>query len=86
MTRHLDDRSEVSVERSLARRVLRSIYRGLVAYGTMYSGVDPVGPGATEPEPTGKLRGPGPAHPERVRPDTPLTPLERAHLRELRSR
>ncbi|MEU9319698.1 DUF6059 family protein [Streptomyces sp. NPDC048295] len=64
--------------------MLRSIYRSLVAYGSMYTGVDPVDPGATEP--TGKLRGPGPAHPERVRPDTPLTPLERAHLRELRSR
>ncbi|MGW1408204.1 DUF6059 family protein [Streptomyces sp. NPDC002403] len=74
------------MEPSLTRRLLRSIYRSLVAYGTMYTGVDPVGSGGTAPEPTEMLRGPGAAHPERVRPDMPLTPSERAHLRELRSR
>ncbi|MBT2511514.1 hypothetical protein J7I98_38130 [Streptomyces sp. ISL-98] len=74
------------MELPLARRLLRSIYRSLVAYGTMYTGVDPDGSGGTALASARKLRGPGPAHPERVRLDAPLTRLERAHLRELRSR
>jgi hypothetical protein len=74
------------MEMSLVRRLLRSIYRSLVAYGTMHTGVDPDGSGGTAPSSARRLRGPGPAHPERVRLDVPLTPSERAHLRELRSR
>lgn len=69
---------------SLARRILRSIYRVMVAYGTMYTGVDPGGADGTAPASVLEMRGPGPGHPERVRPDVPLTPSERALLRGLR--
>ncbi|WP_411107599.1 DUF6059 family protein [Streptomyces sp. cmx-4-9] len=77
---------------SLARRLLRSLYGSLVAYGTLYTGGEPKGAvgGLPEPPPPPApprgLTGPGPAHPERVRPDIPLTPLERALQRELRVR
>ncbi|WP_420707674.1 DUF6059 family protein, partial [Streptomyces sp. NRRL F-3273] len=43
----------------------------------------PGGGGGTRGAPEGS--GPGAAHPERVRPDVPLTPSERAHARELGS-
>ncbi|GAP46207.1 DUF6059 family protein [Streptomyces azureus] len=72
------------------RRVLREIYRCLVAYGTVHTGLDP---GATagalrdaaSEDPVGPLRGPGPGHPEQVCGDVPLTPLERSLARELES-
>jgi hypothetical protein len=69
---------------SLARRILRSIYRAMVAYGRMYTGVHPGSADGTAPASVLELRGPGPDHPERVRPDVPLTPSERALLRGLR--
>ncbi|MEV5162636.1 DUF6059 family protein [Streptomyces sp. NPDC053728] len=68
----------------LVLRVLRALYRSLVAYGASYAGVEHPeggGRGASGPPVTGS--GPGAAHPERVRPDVPLTPTERAHAREL---
>ncbi|WP_208883217.1 DUF6059 family protein [Streptomyces armeniacus] len=43
----------------------------------------PVAPPAA-PEPPPELRGTGPEHPERVRPEIPLTPVERAIRDELR--
>lgn len=64
------------VEPSLGRRLLRSLFRTLAAYGTLHTG--PL------PAPGSELTGPGPGHPERVCPDVELTPLERALLRELR--
>lgn len=76
---------------SLARRLLRSLYGSLVAYGTLYTGGEPKGPVGSlpgpppPPAPLRGLTGPGPAHPERVRPDIPLTPLERTLQRELRA-
>jgi hypothetical protein len=71
-----DDRRP-DVKLSLPRRLLRSLYRGLMAYGTLYTGVAPA--------PVPRLTGPGSAHPERVCAHVPLTPLERALTRELRS-
>lgn len=78
---------------ALARRLLRAIYRSLVVYGSaFYTGVDPQGAAALAPAaapfpaPVRELRWPGSAHPERVRLDVPLTPLERALLQELGSR
>ncbi|WP_308363584.1 MULTISPECIES: DUF6059 family protein [unclassified Streptomyces] len=77
---------------SLPRRLLRSIYGSLVAYGSLYTGGEPKGAGGVlpgppppPPVPPRVLTGPGAAHPERVRPDVPLTPMERALLRELKS-
>ncbi|MFE4691785.1 DUF6059 family protein [Streptomyces sp. NPDC056749] len=63
----------------LVLRLLRALRRSLTAYGAPYAGVDPEG----EVAPAGS--GPAAAHPERVRPDVPLTPSERAHARELGS-
>ncbi|MCX4696858.1 DUF6059 family protein [Streptomyces sp. NBC_01408] len=77
---------------SLARRLLRSLYGSLVAYGTLYTGGEPRTantPSPAAPPPPAPLRGltgPARSHPERVRPDIPLTPLELALQRELRSR
>ncbi|WP_413251913.1 DUF6059 family protein [[Kitasatospora] papulosa] len=71
--------------RPFALRLLRALRRSLTAYGAPYVGVDPwsTDTGACGPSPEGS--GPGAAHPERVRPDVPLTPSERAHARELGS-
>ncbi|MFJ3703782.1 MULTISPECIES: DUF6059 family protein [Streptomyces] len=66
----------------LALRLLRALCRSLTAYGAPYAGVDPEST-VTGPSPAGS--GPAGAHPERVRPDVPLTPSERAHARELGS-
>ncbi|MFE9059173.1 DUF6059 family protein [Streptomyces mutabilis] len=73
------------------RRVLREIYRCLVAYGTVQTGpipgaTDGAPRGAAPGEPVDPLRGPGPGHPEQVCGDVPLTPLERSLARELESR
>ncbi|MFD6282082.1 DUF6059 family protein [Streptomyces sp. NPDC060209] len=69
---------------SLALRLLRALCRSLVAYGASYAGVeDPEDGGRQAPGPPPAGSGPGAAHPERVRPDVPLTPTERAHAREL---
>jgi Family of unknown function (DUF6059) len=80
---------------SYPRRLLREIYRSLKAYGTLYTGVDPTAAAeraaeetavsAVPPGPVRGLTGPATAHPERVLHDVPLTPLERALQRELRS-
>ncbi|MEU9377011.1 DUF6059 family protein [Streptomyces sp. NPDC048255] len=78
---------------SLARRLLRSLYGSLVAYGTLYTGGEPRAtttptPSPEPPPPAAPLRGltgPARSHPERVRPDIPLTPLELALQRELQS-
>lgn len=65
-----------AVEPSPSRRLLRSLFRALAAYGTLHTGPLP---------PTGsELTGPGPGHPERVCPDVEPTALERALFRELR--
>lgn len=70
---------------SLPRRLLRSLYRSLTVYGTIYTGVYPDGAAGAVPVPVPELMGPGRAHPERVCAHVPLTPLERALMRELRS-
>lgn len=73
------------------RRVLREIYRALMTYGTIHTGVSPedmVGTArqAARLQPLGTLAGPGAGHPERLCADVPLTPVERALARELESR
>ncbi|MER6984192.1 DUF6059 family protein [Streptomyces carpinensis] len=70
---------------SLPRRMLHAlyVYTGLEPYNTM--GPPPAGPYF----PAGSLHdltGPAARHPERIRHDIPLTPLERTLRRELRSR
>ncbi|MFD9098935.1 DUF6059 family protein [Streptomyces collinus] len=55
----------------------RGLWRGLVAFGEAAVGGFPRG-GEHEP-----LTGPLPGHPERLRPDVPLSPLERELAREL---
>ncbi|BBA96361.1 hypothetical protein RVR_1628 [Actinacidiphila reveromycinica] len=68
---------------ALLRRFVGEMCRSLGAYGAMHAlGLwVPGWPPDEEPEP---LDGPPPAHPERLRPDTALTPLERALLRQWR--
>ncbi|CAL9668681.1 DUF6059 family protein [Streptomyces sp. Tu 3180] len=73
------------------RRVLRAIYRCLVAYGTFHTGPEPGGTvgalrDAAPGEPVGPLTGPVPGHPEQVCGDVPLTALERSLARELEAR
>ncbi|MGN9796132.1 DUF6059 family protein [Streptomyces sp. OZ13] len=66
--------------RHAVRRGLRVVWRGLVAYGSVYAAGECARAAALRPA---SLRGPAPGHPERLRPDMPLSPLERALLREL---
>ncbi|WP_141754007.1 DUF6059 family protein [Streptomyces subrutilus] len=69
---------------SVTRRWAGVVWRSLVSYGTLHlkgeitraeRGPDPV-----------RLDCPPPGHPERLRPDVPFSPVERALLRDLRSR
>ena len=77
---------------SLARRMLYTLYQGLIQYGTFYTGPEPYHTmGCPPPGPFFSaaslhgLTGPGAMHPERIRQDIPLTQLERTLMRELRS-
>jgi hypothetical protein len=73
----------------LLRRLPREVYRALVAYGSQYTGLGPdavAAQAALWPEPDHPLSGPGPAHPERMCEDVPLTPLMRALARDLEAR
>ncbi len=74
-----DDGSDSDVKPSFLRWMLRSLGRSLVALGMQYTGPEPH---PYPPPRTPVLRGPAPHHPERLRPDLPLTPLERALIRE----
>ncbi|MFI7386575.1 DUF6059 family protein [Streptomyces sp. NPDC049813] len=67
--------------RSLARRCLREVYCALKAYGSYYTGLDP-----ERPDRVLCLADPVPGHPERLCHDVPLTPVERALVKELQSR
>ncbi|MFF4246518.1 DUF6059 family protein [Streptomyces sp. NPDC001822] len=61
------------------RRALREVYASLTAVGWIWLGLPLGGPFVPVLAPA--LTGPPDGHPERVRPDQPLTPTERA-LRE----
>ena len=66
--------------RHAVRRGLRGVWRGLVAYGAVCLAGECARAAAERP---GPLSGPAAGHPERLRPDVPLSPLERALMREL---
>ncbi|MEU2154405.1 DUF6059 family protein [Streptomyces sp. NPDC019396] len=66
----------------LLMRVVHGCYDALVAAGWMWIGVPVPAPRTAHPG----LRPPPPGHPERVRPDIPLTPVERVLRRQLVSR
>lgn len=82
----------------LIHRMLRSVYRSLVAFGSLWALMPAPGPGgpADRPEAGERLGGEeGPAvpgrygamphgHPERLCPDVALTETERALERQLR--
>ncbi|MET7622242.1 DUF6059 family protein [Streptomyces sp. NPDC005408] len=73
---------------SFLRRLLTVVCRGLVALGMQHTGGEPgypYPPLPPERAPVSRepLQGPGPRHPERLRPDIPLSPLEQALQREL---
>ncbi|MEU3891380.1 DUF6059 family protein [Streptomyces sp. NPDC029041] len=63
-------------------RLLRHAWSGLVAMGTVYLAGETSRPQTPDAPPAGPPAG----HPERLRPDVPLTRLERALLRELGER
>ncbi|MEU4261463.1 DUF6059 family protein [Streptomyces sp. NPDC025273] len=66
------------------RRALHEIRMSLSAAGWIWLGLSVTGP----PPPTAAppLTGPPEGHPERLRPDVPLTPGERALQRQLTAR
>lgn len=68
-------------------RLARALGHGLQALGAMHvsvlatpPGTDPAHPAHPGPPP---LQGPPPGHPEQLRPDIPLTALERALERRM---
>jgi hypothetical protein len=63
--------------RRLTRALAAQVWQGLVAAGTMYFASEAARAEAR------LLDAPPPGHPERLRPDLPLTALERALQREL---
>ncbi|WP_329417857.1 hypothetical protein OG802_35425 (plasmid) [Streptomyces sp. NBC_00704] len=64
--------------RQAARALAACFWECLVAAGAAYVAGEAARDGAA-----GLLHEPPPGHPERLRPDVPLTSLERALLREL---
>ncbi|MDT0612736.1 DUF6059 family protein [Streptomyces lancefieldiae] len=64
------------------RRFVRGLWEGLVAYGRLCV-VGETAPYEEEVRPKALWRHPPPGHPERLRPDLPLTDLERRLAREL---
>lgn len=66
-----------SVRGSVIGRCLRRLWQALVTFGTYWVYIPPT---PSPPEP----RGTPPHHPERVCPEVPLTPVERAIQEELR--
>lgn len=72
------------VKASFFRRLLTALCRGLVALGMQHTGGEPGHPyPPLPPERAPELEGPPARHPERLRPDIPLSPLEQALQREL---
>ncbi|MFF0792351.1 DUF6059 family protein [Streptomyces spiralis] len=63
--------------RRFTRALAAQVWQGLVAAGTMYFASEAARGEAR------LLDAPPPGHPERLRPDLPLTALERALQREL---
>ncbi|MGV9351390.1 DUF6059 family protein [Streptomyces spiralis] len=63
--------------RRFTRALAAQVWHGLVAAGTMYFASEAARAEAR------LLDAPPPGHPERLRPDLPLTALERALQREL---
>jgi hypothetical protein len=63
-------------------RALREVYSALTAAGWMWLGISTMGPPPL-PGTTRKLAEPPRSHPERVRPDIPLTSIELALQRQL---
>lgn len=66
-----------STRRSVIRCGLRRLGKALITFGTLWVYIPPT------PSPP-ELRGTAPHHPERVCPEAPLTPVERAIEQELR--
>ena len=71
--------------RTFVLGLLRVMYESLVAFGQLWTPQPPQLPPSSEDTPAPPpLTGPPPAHPERLLPDLPLTPLEEALARALR--
>ncbi|MEU9234710.1 DUF6059 family protein [Streptomyces subrutilus] len=72
------------------RRWAGVVWRSLVSYGTLHlkGEITRAEPRPEPPSPPSAVRldCPPPGHPERLRPDIPFSPVERALLRDLRSR
>ncbi|MEV2196526.1 DUF6059 family protein [Streptomyces phaeochromogenes] len=68
---------------AFVKRVLRELDRSLIAFGMMYTS-GACQPGPPDGEGESQLRCPPAGHPEQLRPDIALTPLERKLERELR--
>jgi|EndMetStandDraft_5_1072996.scaffolds.fasta_scaffold02415_6 hypothetical protein len=64
--------------RRAARALAARVWQCLVAAGAVHMAGETARADATR-----MLHGPPPGHPERLRPDLPLTALERALLKEL---
>jgi hypothetical protein len=81
--------------RNISRSLLRELYRSMIAYGSIHTGtvaydgtrlVLPADLGAAVPSGVPDGTGPSGRHPEVVRPELPLTPVERALEDDLMSR
>lgn len=77
--------------RRFLSRLLGSLTDGLVAYGMLYAGVSVPGQDARRRAAGARTRPavldePPARHPERLCPEVPLTPAERALLREFGTR
>jgi hypothetical protein len=66
--------------RSFLTRFLRSAQETLIAFGNLWVYVPPVPESPESPE--APLGGPAPGHPEALRPDIPLSAVERALHRQ----
>ncbi|MGP3683709.1 DUF6059 family protein [Streptomyces sp. IBSNAI002] len=69
---------------SITRRWAGVVWQGLVSFGTLHLNGE-IARAEHRPGPA-PLDCPPPGHPERLRPDVPFTPVERALLRDLQSR
>ncbi|MEU9145952.1 DUF6059 family protein [Streptomyces sp. NPDC048349] len=69
---------------SLARRWAGVVWQGLISFGTLHMHGETLRAEA-EPRPV-PLGGPPPGHPERLCPELPLSPVERALFRDLQAR
>ncbi|MBT2544331.1 hypothetical protein J7E99_27415 [Streptomyces sp. ISL-44] len=71
---------------SLARRWAGAVWQGLVTFGTLHLGGETLRAEHEHHPRAVPLDGPPPGHPERLRPDLPFSPVERALLRDLENR